>query len=110
LDQSTAHELLMVVREALHNAVRHGQPTKVQLNITFGENECSVQIHDNGIGFDPALVLSSSNGHYGLVGIRERIKRLGGNFVLNSRSGEGTDLSFRIPRKVSVRQTEMPLV
>lgn len=110
LDQSTAHELLMVVREALHNAVRHGQPTKVQLNISFAENECSVQIRDNGIGFDPALVLSSSNGHYGLVGIRERVKRLGGNFVLTSRSGEGTDLSFRVPRRPSVRQSEMPLV
>ena len=110
LDQSTAHELLMVVREALHNAVRHGQPTKVQLNISFGENECTVQIRDNGIGFDPALVLSSSNGHYGLVGIRERVQRLGGNFVLTSRPGEGTDLSFRVPRKVSVRQSEMPLV
>jgi signal transduction histidine kinase len=54
--------------------------------------------------------LSSSNGHYGLVGIRERVKRLGGSFVLTSRPGEGTDLSFRVPRKVSVRQSEMPLV
>ena len=68
LDQSTAHELLMVVREALHNAIRHGQPTKVQVSLDFARNQFSVQVRDNGRGFDPAIVSAFSNGHYGLVG------------------------------------------
>jgi ligand-binding sensor domain-containing protein/signal transduction histidine kinase len=100
LDQSTAHELLMVVREALHNAVRHGQPTNVWLTINFEENKFSVQVRDDGCGFDVADTLSSSNGHYGLVGLQERVKRMGGKLILNSRSGAGTELTLDIPRKV----------
>jgi signal transduction histidine kinase len=102
LEQSTAHELLMVVREALHNAVRHGQPAKVQVSIDFGTNEFSVRVHDDGRGFDPAIVSASPNGHYGLIGIQERVKRLGGELTLNSRTGAGTEVTLRVPRKASV--------
>ncbi len=110
LDQSTAHELLMVVREALHNAIRHGQPTKVQVSIEFAGNQFSVQVRDNGRGFDPAVVSASSNGHYGLVGMRERMKRMGGKLDLNSRSGAGTELTLTIPRKAPVRGNGLPRV
>jgi len=101
LDQSTAHELLMVVREALHNAVRHGQPREVQVGIDFGKNEFSVQVRDDGRGFDPATVSASSNGHYGLIGMRERVKRIGGTLALKSRAGVGTELTLQVPRKGS---------
>ena len=103
-DQSTAHEVLMVAREALHNAVRHGQASEVRLHVTFREQECVIQVNDNGVGFDAAHVLASPNGHYGLVGMRERVQRLGGTFDLSSRCGEGTNLSFRVPRKVRLQQ------
>jgi ligand-binding sensor domain-containing protein/signal transduction histidine kinase len=101
LDQSTAHELLMVVREALHNAIRHGQPGEVQVGIDFGKNEFSVQVRDNGLGFDPAMVSAPSNGHYGLVGMRERVKRIGGTLALKSQAGMGTELTLQVPRKGS---------
>jgi signal transduction histidine kinase len=101
LDQSTAHELLMVVREALHNAFRHGQPAKVQVSIDFGRNDFSVRVCDDGRGFDPAIVSASPNGHYGLVGIQERVKLLGGELTLNSHAGAGTELMLRVPRKAS---------
>jgi ligand-binding sensor domain-containing protein/signal transduction histidine kinase len=108
LDQSTAHELLMVVREALHNAIRHGQPTQVQVNIGFEKNQFSVRVRDNGRGFDPAMASSASNGHYGLVGMKERVKRLGGRLVLKSRSGAGAELTLLIPRKASVPEGGAP--
>jgi ligand-binding sensor domain-containing protein/signal transduction histidine kinase len=109
-DQTTAHELLMVAREALHNAVRHGQPTSVQLNVDFSDDACSVRIRDNGIGFDAARILASPNGHYGLVGMRERMKRLGGDFALTSHAGQGTELNFRVSRKTPTRHNAMPAV
>ena len=101
LDQSTAHELLMVVREALHNAVRHGQPSEVQVGIDFGKNQFSVQVRDDGRGFDPATVSASSNGHYGLIGMRERVNRIGGTLALKSQAGVGTELTLHVPRKGS---------
>jgi ligand-binding sensor domain-containing protein/signal transduction histidine kinase len=99
LDQSTAHELLMVVREALHNAIRHGQPGSVRVMIDFGRYEFTVRVRDNGRGFDPESVSTASNGHYGLVGMRERMKRIGGTLALKSESGAGTELTLHIPRK-----------
>jgi Signal transduction histidine kinase len=103
LDQSIAHELLMVVREALHNAIRHGQPSKVQVNIDFGKDDFSVHVRDDGRGFDPVPVSASSNGHYGIIGMRERVKRVGGTLTLDSRPGEGTELTLRLPRNASVK-------
>lgn len=97
-DEATAHELLMVVREALHNSLRHGRPTEVEVLVAFENDECSLQVRDNGCGFDPTLALSSSNGHYGLIGIQERIKRLGGRLTLKSRPGGGTVLTLQVPR------------
>lgn len=101
-DEDTAHEMLMVVREALHNALRHGQPTNAAVAIIFSQNEFRVEVHDNGRGFDPAAVLSSSNGHYGLIGIRERAKRVAGKLTLNSRPGGGTQITLCIPRPPAV--------
>jgi len=101
LDQSTAHELLMVVREALHNAIRHGQPAKVHVDIGFERKRFRVQVRDDGCGFDPEVTSSQPNGHYGLVGIQERTKRIGGALVLNSWPGVGTELTLSVPRKAS---------
>lgn len=102
LDQPTAHEVLMVVREALHNAVWHGQPTKVDVNVCFERNKLNVQVRDDGRGFDPQLAASLPDGHYGLIGMRERVQRIGGKFTLNSRFGTGTELTLQVPRNASV--------
>jgi signal transduction histidine kinase len=110
LDQSTAHELLMVVREALHNAIRHGQPTKVRVDIGFEKKEFRVQVRDDGRGFDTALASSQPNGHYGLVGIQERANRIGGVLVLNSSPGAGTELTLSVPRKASAPVNEVPQI
>jgi ligand-binding sensor domain-containing protein/signal transduction histidine kinase len=108
LDQSTVHEVLMVAREALYNSVRHGHPRKVELGICFDENRCSVEVRDDGSGFDPAILSSTATGHYGLIGMRERVERIGGKFVLHSRVGEGTELTIQVPRKAAVAQEKVP--
>lgn len=105
-EQSTVHELLMVAREAIYNAVRHGQPKRVKLGLRFEEDNCSVKVQDDGSGFDPALVNSLPAGHYGLLGIQERVNRMGGRMTLNSCSGTGTELIVKIPRKHSVSSDE----
>jgi signal transduction histidine kinase len=99
--QATIHELLMVVREAIYNAVRHGRPNRVKLDISFGKNNCSVRILDDGTGFEPADISSLPLGHYGLVGMQERVQRIGGKLVLSSRSGVGTEIKFQVPRRAT---------
>jgi ligand-binding sensor domain-containing protein/signal transduction histidine kinase len=109
LDQSTVHDVLMVTREALYNAVRHGQPHRVQVDVCFEEQRCKVKISDDGSGFDFVSLATSSAGHYGLIGMRERVERIGGKFILNSRIGAGTDLVIEVPRKpAAARNDEVP--
>jgi signal transduction histidine kinase len=110
LDQSTAHELLMVVREALHNAIRHGQPSQVYVDINFEKKEFRVQVRDDGRGFDTAMASSQPDGHYGLVGVRERAKRIGGVLTLNSSPGAGTELTLLVPRKGSPKGNGSPRI
>jgi ligand-binding sensor domain-containing protein/signal transduction histidine kinase len=104
--QDTIHELLMVVREAIYNAVRHGRPRKVKLDIAFGKNNCSVRILDDGTGFEPGDLSSLPLGHYGLVGMKERVQRIGGKLVLSSRSGAGTEVTFQVPRSATPSSDE----
>ncbi|HEX4426182.1 MAG TPA: two-component regulator propeller domain-containing protein [Terriglobales bacterium] len=105
LDESTVHEVLMVAREALYNSIRHGHPRKVDLGVSFDENSFSVDVRDDGSGFDPAM-LSSATGHYGLIGMKERVERIGGKFVLRSQTGKGTELMIQVPRKAIVAQEQ----
>ena len=66
----------------------------MQLRLSFGPRELKMQVDDDGSGFDPS---SPANGHYGIIGMRERIEHLGGSFVLRSRPGEGTHLEVAVP-------------
>ncbi len=105
--QETIHELLMVVREAIYNAVRHGRPNHVKLDIDFDQDDCRVRVMDDGSGFDPQEVSSLPVGHYGLIGMKERVQRMGGSMVLNSRSGAGTEVTVQIPRRASTPSNEI---
>lgn len=102
LNQSAAHELLMVIREALHNAIHHARPDSIQVTVTFGKGDLYACVRDDGRGFEPATSSGSGNGHYGLVGMQERVKRIGGTLNIKSISGEGTELIMRIPRRTAV--------
>jgi signal transduction histidine kinase len=106
LDESTVHEVLMVAREALYNSVRHGRPRRVDVAVRFDENRCSVEVRDDGLGFDPLVLSSAPSGHYGLIGMKERVERIGGTFVLKSRVGEGTELMIQVPRKGIVAEQQ----
>jgi ligand-binding sensor domain-containing protein/signal transduction histidine kinase len=101
LTQMATHELMMMAREAVYNAVFHGHPERVELRVNFARNELTLEVRDNGTGFEPALAPGREDRHYGLVGMRERVGAVGGEFRLESAPGRGTELKVRIPRKIS---------
>ena len=92
--------LLLVIREALQNAARHGAPKNLTVVLTFERRGLQLRIDDDGCGFDTSLKDWGDGGHYGLVGMRERVERLGGEFLLDSKPGEGTHIFLRIPRDI----------
>jgi ligand-binding sensor domain-containing protein/signal transduction histidine kinase len=89
--------LLMIIREALQNAVRHAAPKNLSVLLSFDRRCLRVEIEDDGCGFDPSHIFSSNGRHYGLIGMRERVEKLSGEFLLSSSPGKGTELRLSIP-------------
>jgi ligand-binding sensor domain-containing protein/two-component sensor histidine kinase len=97
LGAASEWSLLMVTREALQNAVRHARPQQLSVALSFDRRSLRVEIEDDGCGFDPSIIYSSNGRHYGLIGMRERVEKLGGVFRLTSAPGKGTQVYLSIP-------------
>ena len=91
--------LYRIVQEGLNNVIKHSQASQVILEIKREPVSISVSLFDNGRGFDPEL--TGHNGvarpSFGLTGIRERAKVLGGFVILQSAPGSGTRLTLNVP-------------
>ncbi len=87
-----------VVQEALANAVRHAQAQRVSLLAQFAEHSLSLAVADDGTGFAAQVPDALTQaGHFGLVGMRERVLLLGGRFEVQSQPGEGTRITAHFP-------------
>ncbi len=81
-----------IVQEALHNCARHAHARKVRVMLQEHSNHLILTIEDDGVGFD-----ARRQRGMGLLGVQERIARLGGSFKLESTPGHGTQLRADIP-------------
>jgi signal transduction histidine kinase len=89
--------LLRIATEAVTNAVKHAAATRIAVTLTFHPDEIILLIHDDGCGLDAARAMSLQEGHYGLLGIRERTERLGGRLDLTASPTAGTVITVRVP-------------
>lgn len=94
LPDSVKETILRTVSEALTNIARHARASEAAVTLTVKEQTLTLAIQDNGIGFDPQTIPS---GHYGILGIRERIRLIGGTLTLDTAPGKGTILTIEIP-------------
>lgn len=85
---------LRVVSEALTNIARHAQATHAWVRVEATAAELRLEIRDDGLGFDPDTV---DAGHYGLLGMQERARLVGGTLYVSSEQGQGTTVTFRLP-------------
>jgi two-component system NarL family sensor kinase len=89
-----------IAQELLTNARKHAKAEKISLTLIAEEQRISLSVQDDGCGFDPESVAqqtNSSSGHFGLAGINERIKLLGGSLCILSEPGAGTSIEVSIP-------------
>lgn len=82
------------VQEALTNAARHAQGTRVRLEVRVESGWMNIQVEDNGVGFDPQAALALNRG---LGGMRERVNLLGGSFEIESQPGKGAKKFIQLP-------------
>jgi signal transduction histidine kinase len=86
-------ELLHIGQEALTNALRHARATHFRAQIEFFPDQVRLDLQDDGCGFDP----SRRHDGFGLLGMRERVQRMGGQLRIQSAPGEGTAVSITVP-------------
>ena len=96
LADPTAHAVLAIVRELAGNAIRHGGASAVRVAGCLDGGRVLFSVTDDGRGFDPAHCDGPLQGHFGLQGIRDRVRRLGGTFTIES-AATGTKASVAIP-------------
>jgi signal transduction histidine kinase len=88
--------LLRLGQEAITNALRHGKPTRIRVELEFNAKLVKIVVHDDGIGFNVAQPPPSASG-FGLLGMRERAQQLGGTLMLHSEPGRGTEVIIEVP-------------
>jgi signal transduction histidine kinase/ligand-binding sensor domain-containing protein len=96
-------EVYWIGREALINAFRHSQATRVEVELTYANRGLQVVMRDNGCGIDPQILRSGREAHWGLSGMRERADRIAAKFKIWSRSTGGTEVELSVPNHVAFR-------
>jgi signal transduction histidine kinase len=86
--------LLRIGQELVSNALRHARARTLTLRLAFDPLEVRLRVEDDGVGFEPAL--AERSGGFGLASLRQRAERIGAEWRLESRPGQGTRASVRI--------------
>jgi NarL family two-component system sensor histidine kinase YdfH len=86
--------LIRAVAESLTNIANHAKAQNVAINVWMKDKDLLVTIQDDGVGFDTSAIPS---GHYGILGIKERVRLVNGNFEIQGKNGKGTTSKIQIP-------------
>jgi signal transduction histidine kinase/ligand-binding sensor domain-containing protein len=97
LPEETEQHLLRIAQEAVTNAVKHSRASQVNIHLEMANRKLSLRVADNGRGFEQDEAFSEVGGHFGLLGMRERAERLGGELRLHSEPGQGTEVAVTVP-------------
>lgn len=94
LEPTLENSLFRIAQEAMINACRHSQSKKIRVKLIQKDGEVILEVRDGGIGFDPEAVPPN---RFGLEGIRERTRILGGRLSIKSEPGKGTVIRVAFP-------------
>lgn len=97
LPEIIEENLLRVAQEALTNIIKHSQATEASMSLDYGSHNVVLDIRDNGVGFRTDQHAGPLEGHFGLLGMTERTRRLHGSVELSSEPGAGTRICVTIP-------------
>jgi NarL family two-component system sensor histidine kinase YdfH len=86
--------VLLAIKEGLSNIARHAHAHEVWIDLRNSGTRWVLEMRDDGCGFDPFFI---AEGHYGLLGLRERVQQLDGEFSIQSAPGVGTRLLVSLP-------------
>ena len=96
LPAQLGEQALRTISEGLTNVAKHAQASHVWVRATEHNDICTIEVQDDGAGFDPA-VIAAQVGHYGLIGLEERAHLVEGCFAIISAPGRGTTVRLAVP-------------
>lgn len=99
LPEFVGGNILLLAQEALTNAHKHASASSIHVRIRFSDTQVQLTVEDDGCGFIPAQRPGTREGHFGLDGMRERLKRLAGTFEVASAPGQGTRITITVPTR-----------
>jgi signal transduction histidine kinase/ligand-binding sensor domain-containing protein len=95
-------EVYRIASEALRNAFRHAQAGRIEVEILYAKRQLRLCVRDNGKGIDPKVLAEGMReGHYGLAGVHERAKLVGGKLAIWSKPDSGTEAELSIPASLA---------
>jgi signal transduction histidine kinase/ligand-binding sensor domain-containing protein len=97
IPEEMEQHLLRIAQEAVSNVLKHAGATRIWIKLHMDTCKLYLRIKDDGRGFDQNGVFATLGGHFGLIGMRERAERLGGELRLASHPGEGTEVEVSVP-------------
>jgi signal transduction histidine kinase len=97
LSEEAEQQLLRIAQEAVTNVLKHAGASKIRVTLHLEARRLFLRIVDDGRGFEQQDAFSSQGGHFGLIGMRERAERLGGEMRLASQPGRGTEVEVKVP-------------
>jgi signal transduction histidine kinase len=90
--------VVRTTQEALNNIQKHAQATQVSVTLTYMDKLVALDVQDNGRGCDPASLAQRSSGSgFGLESIREQVRQLGGELIIEGKSGKGCTVAIALP-------------
>jgi signal transduction histidine kinase/ligand-binding sensor domain-containing protein len=98
-------EVCRIAREAILNAFRHANASRIAVEIEYAARTLTITVRDNGSGIDAKMLQTGREGHWGLSNMRERAERIGAKLNLLSRPGAGTEVQLTVPGKVAFETT-----
>ena len=94
-------DVYAIAREAVRNAFRHAQASNIEAELTYNGSSFTLRIRDDGNGVDPGIVAEGRAGHFGVQGMRERAKRIGGKLEVWTGTAAGTEIELSIPGSIA---------
>jgi signal transduction histidine kinase len=102
-------EIYRIAREALRNAFRHAEASRIQVELRYAPETLRVRVRDDGKGVDQDVVdRGGRTGHYGLAGMRERAELVKGTLTVWSERGSGTEVELTIPASIAYAKPSEP--
>ncbi len=104
LPAETEREVARVAQEAIHNVKKHAGANELSVQLEYGPEAVALEIRDDGRGGALGQTTESSQGHFGLTGMRERATAIGATLEVSSAPGAGTTIRLNVPARGDVRE------